>query len=964
MVNLREVEAKWQKKWKEDKIFYANPDKDKKKYFLTTPYPYVNGLLHLGHAVTSLHPDVIARYKRMQGYNVLWSFAFHATGAPITVYADKIKQRDPKQIDLLKKFVPDLDEEKLKFFEKAENWVSYFIEEAKKDIYAYGFSLDPRRHFYTTYLNDPYDSFIRWQFNKLMERGYVIKGSYPVVFCPKCNASLPDHARSEGEGETVQEFNGLKFEFTYENSKVYLIAATLRPETVFGQTNFWVNPDINYVLINVKYSLDDKRYDELWIVSKRCSEKLRYQNFEVKVIKEIPGRELIGKKCKAPYINRDIIILPGKFVDENYGTGLVTSVPSDAPHDYQALIDLQKNPEECKRYNLDVEEILKIKPIEIIDSKELGTLPAKKVCEELNIKDQFDPRLEEAKKLVYSKGYYEGIMLPICDEFAGMKVFEAKEKVAKKLRELGLNVHFYDLTGKVVCRCGTEAVAAILKDQWFLDYSNENWKKLARECVEQMRFNDESVRQQILNCIDWLKQWPCARKHGLGTSLPWQEDWIIESLSDSTIYMAYYTLAPYLQNPQQYSWNLKRKLEDDFFDFIFLNKGDKEQLKKKYDIPEGLIEKMQEEFDYWYCFDYRNSGKDLIQNHLTFLIFHHVAIFAREKWPKCVYDINGYVKFGGQKMSKSKGNFRTLRDLLSQFGSDVTRLVSLYAGEGIDDPTFEWEFFDVANEKLLEINAIFEEISNLEFSNETSWVEEFAHEMINKLIFEITEALENFKYRTYVQKLYFEYVKIYYEYKKLCETVNKKLNKVVVEKFLDSLIKMMQPGTPHLAEELWHRKHSTYVSLESWPKFERLSNLGIFKYDLAMQLIEDIKNIKQLAKLDKIGKITLIIAKTYKYEMFKDIKRMQEEDISFNEMLKQIASKYGKYDQSIAKNFSKLIKSVPEILDKDLEMKSFEELKSFIAKIFDASVEIKDADVFDHPKSSFANPLKPAILVE
>ncbi|MEM1988240.1 MAG: leucine--tRNA ligase [Candidatus Woesearchaeota archaeon] len=963
-LNFFEIEKKWQKKWQEDKIFYANPDSSKKKYFLTSPYPYVNGLLHLGHAVTALHPDTIARYKRMRGYNVLWAYAFHATGAPITVYAEKIKQRDAKQIELLKRFVPDLDEEKLKFFENPENWVKYFIQEAKKDLYGYGFSLDTRRHFFTTYLNDTYDSFIRWQFNKLKEKGYVISGSYPIVFCPNCNASVPDHARSEGEGETTQEFNGLKFKFNYKGMEVYLIAATLRPETVFGQTNFWINPDVDYVLIDIEYDLDKKHFKEKWIVSKRSAEKLSYQNYKVQIVETFKGKELVGKKCVAPYIDREIPILPGKFVDENYGTGLVTSVPSDAPHDYQALKDLQNNPEECKKYGLNYEEVKSIELIPIIDSKELGTLPAKKICEEWQIKDQNDPRLEEAKKLVYQAGFYEGTMLINCKEFAGMKVNQAKDLVAEKLRDLNLNVPIYELTGKVVCRCGTEAIAAILQNQWFLDYSNPEWKKLAKECVEDMKFNDESVRQQILNTIDWLKQWPCARLHGLGTSLPWQKEWVIESLSDSTIYMAFYTLAPYLQHPQDYGWNLNKKLEDDFFDLIFLKKGSKEEIKVKYNIPDGLIERMQEEFDYWYCFDYRNSAKDLIQNHLTFLIFNHVAIFPREKWPKCIYDINGYVKVGTQKMSKSKGNFKTLRDLLTAYGADVTRLTSLYAGEGLDDPTFELEFFDVAREKLLEINSLVNEIENLEYSEERTWVEEFAEERINQLISEITDALENFRYRTYVQKLYFEYVKIYYEYKRICESVGKKLNKQIVMNFSESLIKMMQPATPHLAEELWHRKHSNYVSLESWPEYEKLIGSGVFKYNLAMQLIEDIKNIKQLAKLEKINKITLIVAKTYKYEMFKEIKRMQEQEVTFNEMLKQIASKYGKYDQSIAKNFSKLIKSVPEILDKDLEMKSYEELKSYIAKIFDATVEIKDADVFDHQKSNLANPLKPAILVE
>ena len=95
----------------------------------------------------------------------------------------------------------------------------------------------------------------------------------------------------------------------------------------------------------------------------------------------------------------------------------------------------------------------------------------------------------------------------------------------------------------VRCRCGTECVVKLLNDQWFINYGDKRWKDIAHECVNKMDITPEEIRQEFNYVIDWLKERACARKSGLGTKLPWDQDWIIESLSDSVIYMAYYIIA-------------------------------------------------------------------------------------------------------------------------------------------------------------------------------------------------------------------------------------------------------------------------------------------------------------------------------------------------------------------------------------------------------------------------------------
>jgi leucyl-tRNA synthetase len=125
--------------------------------------------------------------------------------------------------------------------------------------------------------------------------------------------------------------------------------------------------------------------------------------------------------------------------------------------------------------------------------------------------------------------------------------------------------------------------------------------------------------------IDWLKEWGCTRTQGLGTQLPWDKDFVIESLSDSTIYMAYYTVAALLQGgvlDGSKVGPLGIKAEDmtrECWDFVY----------KKGPYPENCavsnenLAKLRNEFEYWYPMDMRCSGRDLIRNHLTMSLYNH-----------------------------------------------------------------------------------------------------------------------------------------------------------------------------------------------------------------------------------------------------------------------------------------------------------------------------------------------------
>ncbi len=374
-MDTKSLEAKWLKKWEENKIFEAIPD-DREKFFGTFPYPYVNGYAHLGHFFSIMRLEAFARYKRMKGFNVLFPQGWHCTGSPIENAASRIKEGEEKQIAMMKGM--GFSDDEIKKFENPEYWVEYFPKEFKKDFKSAGLSIDFRREFITTSLNPYYDKFIRWQFRKLQEKDYVIKGKHPVVWCTKDNSPVGDHARVEGEGEIPQEFTLLKFKIDDE----YMIAATLRPETVYGQTNLWVDADYDYVKAKVN--------DEVWIGSEPFFQKLKEQDKNVEEIGKIKGKEFIGKLALAPAIDKEVIILPSFFCSPDKGTGIVTSVPSDAPDDYIGLRDLQEDETLCKEYGIDYETIKQIKPVAIIETKGMGDMPAVKICDELGVKNQKD----------------------------------------------------------------------------------------------------------------------------------------------------------------------------------------------------------------------------------------------------------------------------------------------------------------------------------------------------------------------------------------------------------------------------------------------------------------------------------------------------------------------------------------------------------------------------------------------
>ena len=934
------IERKWQRKWQNDKIFEPKVE-NKKKFFITVPYPYMSGSLHIGHGRTFTMGDIIARFKRLQGYNVLFPMAFHVTGTPVLAIADAIKAGDEKVINLYKEYVRIYEddenrvEEIVSSFVNPENIARYFAEKTQQDFIGMGYSIDWRRKFHTA---EPiYNKFVEWQFKKLYDKGVIKKGKYPITYSIEDGNPVGEDDIEDGDTNkvSIMEFTAIKFQF----EDGYLVAATLRPETIFGVTNLWVNPNATYCRVKVE--------GENWYISKEGAEKLKYQKEDVVVEECFTGERFIGKYVREPVEGRSIPILPAGFVDPDNATGVVYSVPAHAPYDYQALVDLQKNEEYLGRFGLSKKDV-EIEHIKIIDIQGY-TLPAKDICERMGIKDQNDSRLEEATQIIYKDEFYSGVLNERCKQFAGIKINEIKDEVKNWLKGLGKADVFYETSRKAVTRNGHKVIVAVLQEQWFIDYTPSWWKELGHKLVENMLFYPAKYKGIMHGIIDWLEKRPCARKRGLGTRFPWNKEWIIESLSDSTIYMAMYTIAHIIRRE-----NIKaEQLKEEFFDYVFLGKGNVSEIAKLTGIKEDVIEEMHGEFSYWYPNDERHTAPPHLSNHLAFFIMHHAAIFPEESWPKAI-TLNGLMIREGAKISKSKGNVIPLAHVADKYGVDLFRL---YCAVNADlDSVVDWRESEIASlrRRFVQFVNILEESVEAEPLKEYGWYDKWLLSKFYRRLKESVALFDSFRIRDAMINMLFHFMNDVKEYEKF---VGIERRKRIIRNIMDEWLLILSPVIPHICEEYWHKiGHSSYISLENLPeiKEEYIDEEIEAEKDYLDSVISDIEEIIKIAKI-KPHKIYIYTAEPWKWDVFRAIK-----DVSPKEAIKE-AMKIRK-DKSTVDFVKRLLKEKIKFVKID-ESALLEREKSEIERILGASVII-DSTHDPKNKRRFALPLKPAIYIE
>ena len=949
---LCDLEKGVQDYWYSNGTFDANvpADSDTPKFFATFPYPYMNGRLHLGHSFTLSKPEFAAGFERMRGKCTLFPLGLHCTGMPIKSCADKLKRElqeygnppafpsapgteDGKkqqhskvaaktgtskyQYQILEQLgIPD---DEIPKFADSLHWLRYFPPHAIDDCKGLGLKMDFRRSFITTDANPFYDSFVRWQFNRLKEQNKIRFGKRYTIFSPVDGQPCMDHDRRSGEGFEPQEYTLIKMRVIpgkQENEKllallsdqwknssfaesfngqllaeVFLGAATLRPETMYGQTNCWVGPDIEYGAYLMK---------DGWVLisTDRALRNLSFQGFteqegKVQKIASLKGTDLLGCLIDAPLSNsyKSVHVLPMLTVSASKGTGIVTSVPSDSPDDFAALRDLKEKQALRMKYSLPDHAVLPFEPKQVIqiqcakDEKRFNVAELDKqqmiapfLCGHFGIKSQNDrDLLAKAKEIAYQEGFYNGVMA--VGEWKGKPVQEAKNLIKQHLTKLNLAIPYYEPEGLVISRSDDECVVALM-DQWYIAYGEPEWKEQGLNCLAKMNLFCEESRNQFEKTFDWLSQWACSRFYGLGSRLPWDPQYLIESLSDSTIYMAYYTVAHILQDGPTGS-NLDgthstmvrpEQMSDAVWNWIFCN-SDKMPLESG--ISKELLEKMRREFEYWYPVDLRVSGKDLVPNHLTFFIYIHVALFPPKYWPRAIR-ANGHLLLDNEKMSKSTGNFLSLFESVRDFGADATRIALADAGDDVNDANFVRTTCNAAILTLYNLFLFIQEVIDChsgQGSNGTcsatsngcyrskdsaySFNDCVFDNEINKIVHSCYRAYDAMLYREVVIQGFHELLRCrdrYRDMAKGCEGMHLGL----LMKFVNIFIHIMSPIIPHFCEHIWREllgNKDSSITFQQWPVVPEPDETLLISRDYINTLLHSIRTSLSLELNPKKGPI-------------------------------------------------------------------------------------------------------------
>lgn len=878
----------------------------------------------------------------MKGVNVLFPMGFHFTGTPILTATEALLSRDE---NLLREYreLYEVKEEDIEKIKSPLDLARYFKNRAEIDMKDYLLSIDWRRQFTT--VDEEYKSFIRWQFLKLKEKNYIVRGTHPVGWCPVHQMPVGMH---DTKGDVEPEIQELTLIYFVDKSGLIFPAATLRPETVFGAVNIWVNPKGKYVVAKVE--------DKLIVLSKEAFRKITFQKKNVEaIVQELEGERLVGKKVENPVTGKEIPVLPASFVDESFGTGIVMSVPAHAPYDYVALSELLKADLVFKNSELF--------PIKVISLKGYEGIPAEVQVKLMNI-ERITQRelLDKATKELYLKEFNDGIMdLSIVDlsgnesvknfarSIVGLPVKEARERVIEFLKKEGKADSFYEIANRpVYCRCGNEIVVKILENQWFIDYENEQWKSEVRKALnERIEIIPSEYRTWFINVVDWLKKRACARSRGMGTPLPWDEKWVIESLSDSTIYMAFYTVIHKIRK-----LGLKaEKLDESFWDYVFLGRGDADDIARKLEISSEDLKSLREEFLYWYPLDNRHSAKDLVPNHLTFMIFNHVAIFPEQLWPKRIV-VNGHIMVEGEKMSKSLGNFIPLFKAIREVGSNSLRLAIAYSAEIGNDANYSKDLVPVVHERLRKIAELIDEIAKHRDEDSSESIEErWLKSIFRRRVASITEDMERYQFRSASIGIYFSIEQDIRRYVSMKSEPDWKLLRAISMEW----IKMMVPITPAFAEELWHKiGMEGSVTRESWPVAEHLDYYPSeeIAFILLDKIKEDAENLKRALKREP-KEIIIVVAEKRKQEITSRVFTMIEEGAQIKDIIREVGkSGLSEKPQEAATFLYEFYQSLPDDLKRFMRSNEFEEFVFLrdLSKVIEKDVKcnvrvIKEDDV-------------------
>jgi leucyl-tRNA synthetase len=946
------LESKWRSRWDEQGRYEADPAGDEETTFVTVPYPYPSGGMHIGHARTYTVPDVYARYRRLQGDNVLFPIAWHVTGTPIIGAVERLKKGEEEQLDVLQNTY-NVDDSTLQDLETPMGFARHFIEEHyKQGMQDLGLSVDWRREFTTN--DDRYSKFITWQYETLRDRGLLEKGLHPVKYCTNEDQPVTTHDILEGEEAEFQEYTLVEFAAEMDGADVTVPMATLRPETVRGVTNAYIDPNGEYVVAAVD--------DEHWFVSAKAAEKLALQGRDVEVRYEYDGEALVGEHVTNPVTGEDVLVLPAGFVDADNATGVVMSVPAHSPDDYLALQEAKADSERMREQGIDPADVDAIEPVPILAIEGYGEVPAKTAVEDAGIDSSADPALEDVTQDLYNAEFNSGELLDGYGEFAGGVVRDVRDEFKAQYVGNGFDT-MQEFSEEVVCRCGGDVEVA-KQDTWFLRYNDADWKQKAHDAVAQMDAIPKNTREQYDHTIDWLNEWPCIRNYGLGTRLPWDEDFVIEPLSDSTIYMAYYTIAHRIDDVPV------EDLTREFFDALFYGADAVEG-----DAPEQALE-LREEWDYWYPVDYRCSANDLVNNHLTFFLFHHAELFDPDNWPEGI-TVMGMGLLEGEKMSSSKGHVVLPGEAISNYGADTVRFFLMNSAEPWQDYDWRDDQVETTEDQLHGFWRRAHDVIGTDAPDtqpELAQADRWLLARLQETVDTVTEAMESFETRTASQAAFYNLEEDLRWYRRRRD-LGAPGARWTLRHVLETRLKLLAPFTPFMVNELHVDLTGEPAEDAAWPAVDdAFVDEGVLVEErLVEALTADVNDIVDVTGTDP-DTIRVYAAADWKYDVLDTVRDVGSDvgqvmsDVMSDPALREKGDAVNDLAQDLVAFVRERDAESLAALEAVDERRVYENAAEFLAREFDATVDVyvEDGDDVVDPadKADRAQPYRPAVHIE
>ncbi len=399
--NPKDFEGRLYEEWEKNGYFKPSGDKSKEPYCIMMPPPNVTGKLHMGHALDDTIQDILIRFKRMQGFDTLWlPGTDHASISTEMKIVQKLKSEGKSKQDLGRE----------KFLNEAWNWTHEYGGMIQKQQRKLGCSCDWERNRFT--LDEGMSDAVLEQFVELYKKGLIYKGKRMVNWCTNCNTSISD-AEVEYKEEPSHLWH-IRYKITGTENE-YVTVATTRPETMLGDTAVAVHPK-------------DARY-----------------------------KNLVGKTCILPIMNKEIPIIADDFVEMDFGTGCVKLTPAHDMNDYAAGL----------RHDLEI--------IEVFDEHfKMGNLVA---------------------------------------EYEGMDLLEARQKIVEKLKEIGALVKEEEYIHNVAkCERCKHTIEPQISTQWFV--SMKDLAKRASDSVREgkTKFVPKRYEKQYFHWLDNIQDWCISRQ--------------------------------------------------------------------------------------------------------------------------------------------------------------------------------------------------------------------------------------------------------------------------------------------------------------------------------------------------------------------------------------------------------------------------------------------------------------------